>query len=188
MYSFVTAWARLSMLEHMRTLGRLGCKVFYTDTDSIIFLVPNKMVGEKVRLLFRTDSPAYGDWKSETTSPIISFVALGPKNYSYTTADGETVVKCRGFTLNNMAALKNISPRSMRQMLLDHLAGEKKTLPVKSFNIRVNRRQQKVFSRIYDKLYCNDIFDKRVLLPSESDEYVETIPFGAKHIRYADLK
>ena len=44
-----------------------------------------------------------GDWKNEldTDDQIVSFVALGPKTYSYKTRKGKSALKCKGFTLNS---------------------------------------------------------------------------------------
>ena len=83
-YSFVTAYARISMLEDMKWLMLQGCRIFYTDTDSIIFFCPQDKL-HLVNTCLHVGSPAYGAYKSETQSPLSTFVTLGPKNYAFVT-------------------------------------------------------------------------------------------------------
>ena len=185
-YSFVTAYARLDMLEDMRLLMSLGCLLFYTDTDSIIFLRPRS----KARLvdeLLSVGSLAYGKYKSETEAPLVSFVALSPKNYSHRDANGNVEVRTRGFTLTNAEALKVVNHSSMRRMLLDFLARETRVLDVRSMRLQNDRRHQTVSTTVVKKRYRNDIFDKRILQRDRCGPFVETVAFGAKHTRYADV-
>lgn len=106
-YAFVTAYARIGMLDDMRTLQKLGARqvststsslgrrverslslsrrIFYMDTDSIIMCFPADGDFQTLEKKFRFGSSAYGAYKYETSSPIESFVACGPKNYSYRT-------------------------------------------------------------------------------------------------------
>merc|ERR1712237_205718 len=88
----VWAYARLAMLRDMRILMRMGCILFYTDTDSIIFLVAKDRRAE-VESILNVGSAAYGGYKFETDGGLVVFVTLGPKNYAYTTSLGLQVVK-----------------------------------------------------------------------------------------------
>ena len=95
--AFVTAQARLRL---WRQLHLLGTRVYYHDTDSIIYLYdPNKYNIPEGHFL--------GDWESETGGSLItSFVGLAPKTYaySYTKSDGQVVsiVKSKGFPVNQL--------------------------------------------------------------------------------------
>ena len=81
-YAFVTACARLTMLRDMRWLMSKGCCIYYTDTDSIIFSCPNQRVKAEAMAGLNMGSAAYGAYKFKTKTPLVKFVALGPKNYA----------------------------------------------------------------------------------------------------------
>ena len=176
------------MLRDMRVLLRMGCILFYTDTDSIIFLVAKDRRAE-VESILNVGSAAYGGYKFETDGGLIVFVTLGPKNYAYTTSNGLQVVKTRGFTLTNKAALDVLNADSMRSMLREHLAGKATRVEVACRRIAINRRRQSLHSVDVVKKYRNDVFDKRAVVSNanpEENPYVETMPFGARHRGYAD--
>lgn len=98
--SYVTAWARLELLNIMEKLEaiREGC-VLYHDTDSVIYLHED---GD--------DDVPTGDYLGDLTSEIpenhvcTKFASLGPKNYAYEVKnpDGSKVVhmKVKGIKLN----------------------------------------------------------------------------------------
>lgn len=90
--AFVTAWGRLTLWEEM---NRLGERVIYHDTDSIVY--------EHVPGEYNTPIGRYlGCWECETGGdPIKSFVSIGPKTYAYKVArtqpwpDAETLERYR---------------------------------------------------------------------------------------------
>lgn len=91
--SMVTANARCRLWKMM---DRLGSRVKYHDTDSIIYTVGQDMIPEGNLL---------GEWESETTpdEKIIGLIAPGPKTYCLKIKKGEEiyyVTKTKGFTLN----------------------------------------------------------------------------------------
>lgn len=93
---FTTAHARLRLGS---VLAKLGNRVLYHDTDSVIYErrhAEDWMVPEGKYL---------GDWESETGDQMIyEFVSLAPKTYAYRykNSSGEVVeyVKSKGFSLN----------------------------------------------------------------------------------------
>lgn len=72
--SFVTSWGALTLWEEM---NKLGDRVLYHDTDSIVY--------EHNPSLYNIPEGRYlGEWEDETGgSPIVKFVSIGPKTYSY---------------------------------------------------------------------------------------------------------
>ena len=91
--AFVAAYGRLYLWE---TLHKLGDRVLYHDTDSVVYEhIPE---GPNVTLGYML-----GDWENELDEDdcIKSFVALGPKTYSYQTAKGKGNIKCKGFSLTS---------------------------------------------------------------------------------------
>ena len=98
-----TSWARLKLWSVMQ---KLGDRVLYHDTDSIIFSVKE---GEY--------SPPLGSYLGQLTDELTckelgcsregcvghwieEFVSCGPKNYSFNVNTAEVVCKVRGFSLN----------------------------------------------------------------------------------------
>lgn len=87
--SFITMYGRTMLLEQMQKLGK---RVLYHDTDSIVY---ERVEGEYNIPLGK----CLGDWEDELKGkPMIEFVALAPKTYSYRYLDDpvdETVDGCK---------------------------------------------------------------------------------------------
>ena len=91
--AFVAAYGRIYLWE---TLHKLGERVLYHDTDSIVYEHRKDEMNVEIGYML-------GDWENEldVDDQIVSFVALGPKTYSYKTRKGKSKLKCKGFTLNS---------------------------------------------------------------------------------------
>lgn len=106
---FTTSWARLKLWGVMQKLGN---RVFYTDTDSLIYLSSQNdseqqepplgdFLGDLTdELCCKNVGCAEGDHKAGYHH-ITEFVSGGPKNYGYTLNNGDCVCKVRGFTLDS---------------------------------------------------------------------------------------
>lgn len=97
--SFVTAHARLRL---WKVLYKLGGRVYYHDTDSVIYYYDPSKPEDNIE-----EGKFLGDWESETDSAVISdYVALAPKTYAYkyTDSKGEVnnVIKSKGFSINEV--------------------------------------------------------------------------------------
>jgi hypothetical protein len=114
--AYVTTGARLKLYSYLDALREMAV---YCDTDSVIYIQP----------CGRPPAVDCGDRLGDMTdelSPrvyIEEFVSGGPKNYAYRsvdaeTAEGRTVCKVRGITLNYAAALL-VNFDAMRDMILD---------------------------------------------------------------------
>ena len=163
--TFTTMHARLKLYD---VLDKLGERVLYMDTDSVIFIsYPD------------SDDPPIGNYLGELTSEIsaldggyiIEFVSCGPKNYAYTTKSGKQVCKIRGFSLNfknvsilNFDALCDMVINDSDQKRV--LFNENKIVRDKGENIIYNRPEEKVYRMVYTK---------RVIL-----ENYDTVPYGYK--------
>ena len=90
--TFTTCWARLELYN---VLEKVGHRVLYYDTDSIIYVSKPDCY-----------DPPLGDYLGQLTnelkddSYITEFASGGPKNYTFTTSTGKQVCKIRGFSLN----------------------------------------------------------------------------------------
>jgi hypothetical protein len=90
--AFVTANARMVLWD---ALNKLGDRVLYCDTDSVIYLLHDD---PKMNI---KSSSKLGEWKDECEGEYITdFVSIAPKSYAYKMSNGEEVVKCKGVTLN----------------------------------------------------------------------------------------
>ncbi|KAG1925821.1 extracellular sulfatase Sulf-2 [Pimephales promelas] len=152
--AFTTAYARLELYELM---DRLGDRLLYSDTDSVIFVSRD---GDW--------EPPLGDHLGELTSEVdeddflSSFCSSGPKSYAFETAKGKTCMKAKGITLNaknsrviNMESLIGLvegyvmSQDSSKHILAhsENIVRHKKTLTlhnksvVKSFKVVYNKRR-----------------------------------------------
>lgn len=97
----------------------------------------------------------------------------GPKNYTFTTAKGETCCKVRGFSLN----YKNsdiINFESMRELITTQESVKFLTIETER-KICVEGKCRKVFNRKETKKY-RTVYDKRILVKN-----FKTFPFGFKH-------
>ena len=185
-YAFVTAYARIDMMRDMRRLMQAGARIFYTDTDSIIFDCEDARL-EDIKTAFNMDSLAYGAYKFETRTPIVRFATLGAKNYAFLTAGGESEVKVRGFVLSNAAAAALINLDSMWDMLEKFARQELDTVRAEHFTMRIDRKQQTIKNATMVKQYANNVFDKRYIV-SSGDATLTTAPFGARHYNYDDVR
>jgi hypothetical protein len=109
-----TAWARIRLY---RELDKLGDRVLYCDTDSVIYREsPNP--DENLKL-----GKFLGDMTSELDEGdyIKEFVSGGPKNYGYVTKNGKTEVKIKGFTLNSTNAVA-FSFEKIKEVIINGVA------------------------------------------------------------------
>ena len=172
--AFCTSWARLKLWSVMQ---RLGNRVLYNDTDSIIFSVKD---GEYV--------PPLGTYLGQLTDELTckeldcknqycsghwieEFVSCGPKNYSFRVNTGEIVCKVRGFSLNYKSSLI-LNFESMKEALVAWKKNEKKELVTVKTELVRNEYIPKVFNRVISKHY-GVVYDKRQVLPDFT-----SIPFG----------
>jgi hypothetical protein len=188
-YSHVTAYARIMMMRDMLALMKKGYRLFYTDTDSIVFDLPRDE-SSQFEMETQLDSPSYGFYKKETTGDILSFCSLGCKNYSIITDAGERIIKVRGFSLSGNQARQLLTPEKMRAMTESFLDQEAIQEVTQQFSMKIDRHRCAVTNRVLEKKYSNQTFDKRFILDRDlvNNPFAETIPFGARHIHYTDIK
>ena len=175
--AFCTSWARLKLWSVMQKLGK---RVFYHDTDSIIFSVKD---GEYV--------PPLGTYLGQLTDELTckelgckkqgcsghwieEFVSCGPKNYSFRVNTGEIVCKVRGFSLNYKSSLI-LNFESMKEALVAWKRNEKKELVTVKTELVRDKYKPKVFNRVISKHY-GVVYDKRKVLPDFT-----SIPFGFRY-------
>jgi hypothetical protein len=190
--AFTTSHARLHLYK---ALAKLGGRVLYCDTDSVFYTLKR---GEK-RL---PGGPYVGQLTDEIAKEfgpdayIHAFVSVGAKTYSYEVRNrrtgeriGETVVKAKGFCLSHTNS-KRINFKSLRAMAKAFLQtndalvmGEDEEVDKPSlvqtltYPVIRARADHSLVSRMETKK-LRVVFDKRVIVPTDSIKCVKTIPHG----------
>ena len=171
-----TCWARL---ELWKVMSKLGERVIYHDTDSIIFTVKS---GEYV--------PPLGDHLGELTSEltcdalkckgcnqghwITEFVSCGPKNYAYKTNSRQTVCKVRGFSLNYQNS-KILNFEKMKEALDTWYNKSPATFVTVNYLIKRDKYKEPRLKNVEVNKTYGVVYDKRRVLPDYT-----TVPFGYK--------
>ncbi len=100
--AFVAMWGRLFLLEIMLKLGE---RVLYTDTDSVLFLMKPGQYAPPLGSMI-------GDFVDEIAEKyglgvyITEYVGLAPKAYAVRLSNGEAIIKIKGVTLNVLNSAK----------------------------------------------------------------------------------
>ena len=151
---FTTAHGRLKLYSYLEKLQE---KVLYFVTDSVIFKYSPGMY-----------CPPVGDYLGDLTSElgkdefITTFCSTGPKSYAYTNK-GNKVCKVKGIALNFRNS-SIISEEIMFNMVHDVIQDVKVVNPnminkVKQGFIVHNKKQQKIFRKVYEKRPIAENFD-----------------------------
>ena len=162
--AFTTAYARMQLYDE---LDRLGERVQYYDTDSVIYLTqpgqPEPQLGNYI-----------GDLTDELGGDYITvFASGGPKNYGYKTSSGKTELKVRGITLDCSARQKVNFESLCDLVFLRAECGVTEHISVDiPFRITRNTRTKEICSKRMKKDYCI-VYNKRVITQN-----YKTIPYG----------
>ena len=181
--AFCTTWARLKLWFLMNKLGR---RVLYHDTDSVIY-------SSKPADTYEPELGEYlGDLTDELTCSevgckgscrghwIEEFVSCGPKNYAYRLNSGQYCVKVRGFSLNHRAS-QILNFETMKSSLMEWhrklFAREEEednvpTISISSTMIARDKYAAKIYNRRMTKRY-GVRYNKRLVRRDFS-----TLPFG----------
>jgi hypothetical protein len=157
--AFVTAHARIKLHREMM---KLGDRLLYTDTDSIIFISRKNIYEPPL-------GDNLGDFTDETEGdPIVEFVSAGPKNRAHVTLSGAKSCIVKGFTLNYIASLA-VNFESMKEIVLND---NSKKISVNQMKIIRDIKNWRLYSTEAIKEY-GFTYDKRILLTD-----LTTIPYG----------
>ncbi|XP_071507356.1 uncharacterized protein [Diadema antillarum] len=164
--AFTTAQARLKLYN---VLDRLGERVLYYDTDSVIYIE---------RAYQPQDwCPPLGDFLGDLTDEldgryITTFISGGPKNYAYKLDNGKTSCKVKGITLNySNSQLLNFD--TMKQMVKNVGSDKSEKITVTNpHQITRECKKQRIETRVGSKDY-RVVYDKRIIRPD-----FFTVPYG----------
>ena len=178
---FVTMYARLKLNGILQNSAK---EVLYCDMDSVI---RENLGGTSLR----TDSSLLGELANELSlnDSIEEFVSTGSKTYSYITSKNRSVVKAKGFYLDNKLHDK-INLHSMLQMLHTHMSESGLAFPnvenkeddtalssiskikISRKRIKKNKYTQKMYTTTERKTY-SFVYTKRIMCANYT-----TLPFG----------
>ena len=159
---FVTTYARLELLNELEKIGE---RVLYYDTDSIIYV--SNGIGY---------DPKLGDYLGQLTNEIdkkdgnyiVEFLSCGPKNYAYQLDSGKQKCTIKGFTLNYQATLL-LNFESMKQIIFED---QKRKIQIEQLKFARDKKTWDISTSVITKLY-SFVYDKRVIQPN-----MDTLPFG----------
>ena len=182
--AFTTCWARLKLYN---TLEKLGKRVLYYDTDSIIYVETENS---------DEFQPELGDYLGDFTDElydkntgeshyITEFCSAGPKNYGYRCENGKVKCKVKGFRLN-AETYQQLNYEAMRNNLLKELEDPQDKPRVihvnRSYAIKRNPVDFSLTTVPENKKY-RMVYDKRVI---DYGSY-ETYPYGYTDLTEADF-
>lgn len=135
---FVPAYGRLLLYEQM---SRLGKRVLYHDTDSIVYIYdPTEEYNVPT-------SDIWGDWGEEDVSKIgiESFTAIAPKSYGYRLSNGKEMIKFKGVSVKHSHRdILNLSV--MEEMVAAHWRGEEMIVSIPQFGFQFIKKDQTTFT------------------------------------------
>lgn len=105
--AYVTALARLKLLEGMETALRNGARIYYCDTDSIV-------IDKKIRHWGK--SKDLGSWEME--SEFVTAEFLCPKVYRAVDTEGKLTLKAKGTNLKSQLPLERPKDEHEQERLL----------------------------------------------------------------------
>ena len=169
--SFVTTYARLKLFKEMK---RLGQRVIYHDTDSLIYYAKDgdyePELGNYLGDLTNEISTEDGGYITEICCP-------GPKNYAYKTASGKTKCVVKGFSMNHQALL-SLNFNVIKDLVLkkSDSVREEEQEPVLVNHLRFRRENHQNKTDIFPKIY-NTLYNKRIVV---NDGTWRTYAYGYK--------
>lgn len=146
-------------------LEKIGKRVLYCDTDSIIFISRNNEyepeLGNYIGQFTNEIDPEDGNYIEE-------FVTAGPKSYAFKTDTGVTDCTVKGITFNYLTSLQ-INFDSIQNIVC---CEKDKILTVEQEKFIRDRHSFEIHTEKQNKIY-RYVFDKRVVLKD-----LKTLPFG----------
>ena len=158
--AFTTAQARLKLYDE---LDKLGDRILYVDTDSLIFI---EREGEYM--------PKLGDFLGMLTSElddddyITEFVSGGPKCYAYKLASGPTECVIKGYQINYLSKIF-LNFDALKYTVLEN---QKNEIVVPQLKFEKDKAEWHIKTSILDKKYKIK-YDKRRII-----KRLRTVPWG----------
>lgn len=172
----VVAFAREFMHKKMMDLEKIGAKIFYIDTDSLIFSL------KKNQLIPFDFSLCFGDFKFEIpeSNQILNYFSLGPKNFAiqFETENGviKDLVKLRGVTLTNITNKKIVDSNLYDFYLKQFLKNKKVNKAIPQVRKRTSKYKKIKIQTFEKTFFTNSIKSKRII--NKQCKHLSSFPFG----------
>ena len=159
---FTSAHARLRLYD---MLDKIGEKVCYYDTDSIVYAEDDTN-----KHIFKNIGDSLGEWTNELKDNHIEYWSCScPKDYGYIKDNGKYTGKVKGFRIT--AETENKMNFENRINLIN---GSIHNIPINYFQFKIENKQ--IFTHNLTKDWSFQ-FNKRRIVKVCNDE-IDTLPFG----------
>lgn len=174
--AMITSVARCRIYQEKLNLDKVGCKVHYMDTDSLIYSFPDNITSLPIN-----EGYSYGQLKPELPSGSIQeYCSLGSKSYSLIfKKDNQchATLKISGLSLESSNVKGLINVKVYNRFVRSFLKNRSMSLETP----QIRRKTKKTFSgtkkRLQKVSLSNSIFPKRLSF-TKKDGNSFTLPYG----------
>ena len=172
----VVSFAREFMHQKILDLEKINAKLFYIDTDSLIFTLKRDQ-----EIPFKI-SPCFGDFKFEIPQncKILSFFSLGPKNFAvkFENESGVTkdLIKLRGITLSNEINNKILDSKIYDFYLKQFLKSKKHKIEIPQVRSKLSKYKKIKLQKFQKVFFSNSIKSKRII--NKQCKNLSSFPYG----------
>jgi len=161
--SFITTYGRLKLYEY---LDKLGPRVLYCDTDSIIYWTEEGLYEPKL-------GDNLGDFTDEISGEkgehVVEYVGVGEKFYGIKSNNGYTHALCKGIAFSRLTSL-DLNFETFKEMAIENPFKE---IDVEQLKFVREKKDWTVRTEVFSKK-VKDTFNKRQILPN----LIDTVPYG----------
>ncbi len=168
--AFITARNRIALHQHMMSLEKDGCTIFYCDTDSILFTRRRNQECIPIPI-----GAAIGDFKYEISreSEILGFDAYGRKNFELIVKSIDQTGKSQTKTLTKVCGM-TISPQLVQDKLKNNR--KKETIEVPQLRNRFSKAEGFHKPTVSKFTLSRERRCERII--KHESECLETVPWG----------
>lgn len=173
----IIAKARVYIYNCIETLEKASARIFFVDTDGIGYSLDNSINNP---LQF---SNCTGDFKA-VQSNIVSFHALGNRNYTIGYIDSSDVLKydykVKGLSLTSEHVRNIMSPNLYENFLDKHFKEEFDQIYLPQVKNKVDMASKQSKATMHTVKFTNNLFVKRYINSNLAQQTYETFPYGYK--------
>ena len=173
----IIAKARVYIYNCIETLEKASARIFFVDTDGIGYSL-DKSINNPLQF-----SNCTGDFKA-VQSNIVSFHALGNRNYTIGYIDSSDVLKydykVKGLSLTSEHVRNIMSPNLYENFLDKHFKEEFDQIYLPQVKNKVDMASKQSKATMHTVKFTNNLFVKRYINSNAAQQTYETFPYGFK--------
>ena len=173
----IIAKARVYIYNCIETLEKASARIFFVDTDGIGYSL-DKSINNPLQF-----SNCTGDFKA-VQSNIVSFHALGNRNYTIGYIDSSDVLKydykVKGLSLTSEHVRNIMSPNLYENFLDKHFKEEFDQIYLPQVKNKVDMASKQSKATMHTVKFTNNLFVKRYINSNVAQQTYETFPYGFK--------